>query len=120
MKTMSLPNVLLRAEGLILLIAVLLAYGYSGGNWLLFAALLLVPDVAMIGYMVNVKVGSLAYNVVHNYTLPSILIGLGLATQQLLMVQLGLIWLAHIGMDRAIGYGLKYPTAFKDTHLQHV
>ena len=82
--------------------------------------LLLVPDVSMIGYLHNTRTGALTYNLVHTYALPVLLIVVCTATGTTLLLQLGLIWLAHIGMDRSVGYGLKYPNAFKDTHLGRV
>jgi len=83
----------------------------------MFAGLLLTPDLAMLPYLLNPRIGSVSYNVVHSYLLP-----LGLATVTIIAHRLGilpilLIWTAHIGLDRFLGYGLKYPTAFSDTHL---
>jgi hypothetical protein len=111
---------LLHLEGLVLFVGAVALYGVSGGNWLLFIALLLAPDLAMLGYGVNTRVGALAYNSVHTYLLPALLLLVGLAGSVPLATQIALIWFAHIGMDRTVGYGLKYPTAFKDTHMQRV
>ncbi len=112
------PKMLLQIEGVALLIGAIAMYAFLGGNGWLFLLLLLVPDVAMVGYMVNPKMGSQLYNLVHTYTLPLALGLLAFWAGQTPLVLGALIWLAHIGMDRMIGYGLKYPTAFKDTHLQ--
>jgi hypothetical protein len=117
---LSLPRLLLHLEGVLVFAAAIVAFAHLGGNGWLFIALLLVPDLAMLGYLVNTRVGSILYDAVHTYVAPGILAAIGLATQQSLIVHLALIWLAHIGMDRAVGYGLKYPTTFKDTHLQRV
>lgn len=117
---MSLPRVLLRLEGLAVLGGAITLYGYQGYSWLAFAVFLLSPDVAMVGYALNPRLGALAYNVMHTSVLP---ISLGLVSFSLgssLGLQLALIWLAHIGLDRAIGYGLKYESSFKDTHLNRV
>jgi hypothetical protein len=105
----------LRTEGVVALGCALLLYAATDRSWWLFAALLLVPDVAMLAYLGGPRIGALAYNCVHSYVGPLILAvatggnGLGFA--------LALIWCAHCGMDRALGYGLKYHTAFGHTHL---
>jgi hypothetical protein len=102
------------------LIAACILYRQSQGGWLWFALLFLVPDISMLGYFAGKKLGSALYNSVHTYTAPllafSILWFSG-GTSHLWIV---LIWLAHVGFDRMLGYGLKYETAFKDTHLQRV
>jgi hypothetical protein len=116
---LSLPNVLLRLEGLTILIGAIALYASQGYSGLVFL-LLLVPDVSAVGYVVNTQVGSYLYNAAHFYTLPALLIALGLMGNTPLAIQLGLIWFAHIGMDRVVGYGLKYPNSFKETHLQRV
>ncbi len=117
---MSLPGILLRLEGLTVLLGAIALYANQGGDWLLFVLLLLAPDLSMAGYLANTRIGSITYNIVHTYALPAALVALVLAGQWTPGVQLGLIWFAHIGMDRTLGFGLKYPTAFKDSHLQRV
>lgn len=117
---LSMPNILLRVEGLAFFIGAIAVYANQGFSGVAFALLLLVPDVSMVGYLVNVTVGSRVYNIVHLYALPLLLIAFALATRTPLPLQIGLIWFAHISMDRVAGYGLKYATDFKDTHLQHV
>lgn len=116
----SLPNLILRIEGAVGFAAALIVYGATGGDWLAFVLLLLVPDLSMIGYLVNVRVGSFAYNTVHTYALPILLLLAAWAWSAPVLLSLALIWIAHVSMDRAVGYGLKYPTMFKDTHLQRV
>lgn len=114
------PAALLRLEGLALLAAAVAIYANRDDGWLLFAALFLAPDLSMLGYVASTRVGAATYDAVHTTLLP-IVIGLaGYLDGADLAVQLALIWLAHIGLDRLLGYGLKYPTAFKDTHLQRV
>ena len=114
------PRVLLRLEGAAVLALAVAGYRASGGNWWLFALLLLAPDLAALGYLAGNRVGAATYNLVHTYALPLALLGYGLWGASPLALSLALIWLAHIGMDRAVGYGLKYATAFKDTHLGRV
>lgn len=116
----TLPGILLRLEGAALLVGAIAAYAATQGNGWAFALLLLAPDLSMLGYLANPRIGSLTYNAVHFYALPGLIIAVALLLSNPTLLHLGLIWLAHIGMDRLFGYGLKYPTDFKDTHLQHV
>jgi hypothetical protein len=118
--TRSLPRLLLHLEGAVAFASAIVAFAHMGGSVLLFVALLLLPDLAILGYRVNVRVGAGLYNLVHTYALPLLLLALSLAIESPSLTQWALIWLAHIGMDRMLGYGLKYPTTFKDTHLQRV
>ena len=111
---------ILRLEGLILLIGALALYAALGASWILFVVLLLAPDLSALGYLLSPRAGALIYNSVHMYLLPGVLLALGWALNAPLAAQIALIWFAHIGMDRALGFGLKYPTEFKDTHMQHV
>ncbi len=115
-----LPRWLLGIEGLAALVAALIAYGTLGGSWLVFIALLLTPDLAFVAYLRGPRAGAVCYNLVHTYTLPLALLGIGWALSQPEVVLGALIWLAHVGMDRAVGYGLKYPTNAKDNHLKRV
>lgn len=114
------PAVVLRMEGAATLAGSAVLYGLNGGSWWLFALLLLVPDVSMLGYVAGPKVGAAVYNVFHSYPLPAVLGAFGLLSGAPLVVSLSLVWFAHIGMDRLVGYGLKYPSGFGDTHLGRV
>jgi hypothetical protein len=107
----------LRLEGAAVLVAALWAYALLGASWGLFAALLLTPDLSMVGYAWGPRVGAAAYNAVHTYLFPVVLAAVGAMTGWALALPLALIAAAHIGMDRALGYGLKHPTGFHDTHL---
>jgi hypothetical protein len=117
---MSLPKLLLRAEGATVFIISLLAYRALHGSWVWFTVLFLTPDIGMLGYLIDTKVGAFCYNAVHTYLVPlavgAICYGLGQVTALPWLV----IWIAHIGFDRMADYGLKYPTVFKDTHLGRV
>lgn len=113
----TMPGIMLRLEGLALFAAAVALYGALGHSWGLFALLLLSPDLAALGYLRGQRAGALAYNLVHTTSLPLLLGVLSLVLGAPLGVQLSLIWLAHIGMDRSVGYGLKYGDAFKHTHL---
>ena len=113
----GLPLVLLRIEGAALLAGSLYLYSKVGQSWILFAALLLAPDVSAAGYLFGSRVGAFAYDVAHIELGPAVLAAIGVGGHHPLLWSLALIWLAHIGLDRALGLGLKYPTAFSDTHL---
>ncbi len=119
-QSLSMPNILLHLEGLSVLAAAIVAYAHQGGSIWLFLALLFVPDIAMLAYKINVRIGSIAYNALHFYALPIVLAGTALATNTPAVLLVALVWFAHIGMDRLMGFGLKYSTEFKDTHMQHV
>lgn len=108
---------LLRLDGLAVGVAAIVAFALTGGNWWLFALLILVPDLSFIGMVLGPKRGALTYDLAHSYTWPLILIGAGLLTPVTWLLPLGLIWAAHIGIDRALGYGLKYPDSIETTHL---
>jgi hypothetical protein len=111
----------LRLEGLSLLVVAVALYARSGAGWGMFAALLLVPDLSLAGYLAGPKIGARTYNAVHSEIGPLALgltACLGLVPATLLPI--ALIWAAHVGMDRAFGYGLKYTSAFGDTHLGRV
>lgn len=114
------PGVLLRLEGVLLLLASLVAYRHVSGNWTLFALLLLVPDLFMLGYLLNVRIGAVIYNIGHTLALPLIAGCAAALTRTYELLPFVFIWSAHIAMDRMLGYGLKYPTYFRDTHLQRV
>jgi hypothetical protein len=114
------PGILLHAEGFIVLAVSFAAYHELNGSWLYFFLLFLWPDLFMLGYPVNVRVGAALYNLVHTYVGPLLLGAAAVFEHWPNALLFSLIWTAHIGVDRALGYGLKYPTFFKDTHLQRV
>jgi len=111
------PKYLLRAEGLTVLALAVVLYWRGGFSWILFAVLFLVPDVSMLGYLINPRIGAVCYNAVHTYLGPLLLALIALFAGVPICIAIALIWAAHIGFDRLLGYGLKYPTAFTDTHL---
>ena len=111
------PRPLLHLEGASVFVLSLLAYDWSHGSWLLFVLLFLVPDLSIIGYAISVRSGAGTYNAVHTYIGPLALAGYSFGTGHHMMLSLSLIWIAHIGFDRVLGFGLTYPTEFKDTHL---
>lgn len=111
------PRLFLRIEGLVALGLALGAYfSLDGPIWLL-VALGLAPDLSMLGYLAGPRTGSLVYNVVHTYTVPVALGGVGFWIGVDLAVLVAAIWAGHIGADRLFGYGLKFESGFKETHL---
>ncbi len=111
------PRVFLRVEGAVLLAASLFGYAATERPWWLVPAVLLLPDIFMAGYARSTAFGALTYNLAHAYPLPALLGGIGLWNGSLLVQALALVWFAHIGMDRALGYGLKHDDGFVHTHL---
>lgn len=113
---------ILRLEGAALLGLALLGYGLSGGGWGMFALLILVPDLVILAYLAGPRPGAVAYNAAHATPGPALLLAAGLAWPGAAgwAVPLALIWFAHIGADRALGYGLKYPGGFWMTHLGRI
>lgn len=116
----SFPALLLRTEALAGLAFAIGLYAWQGGSPLFFAAFFLAPDLAALAYVAGPRVGAVAYNLAHTWSLSLALLAAGLLRDGSTAVSLALVWLAHIAFDRLIGYGLKYPTAFKDTHLARV
>ncbi|MBY0341306.1 MAG: DUF4260 domain-containing protein [Rhodocyclaceae bacterium] len=108
---------LLRLEGFCVLAVCSFAYAQFGGGWGVFLACFLLPDLAMLGYLVGPRAGALAYNASHSYLGPLVCLALALAISSQLSLVVALIWGAHIGFDRALGYGLKYELGFCYTHL---
>jgi Domain of unknown function (DUF4260) len=110
----------LRTEGLVVFAGAIAAFLATDEAWWLLPALLLVPDLGMVGYLASPRTGALTYNLVHAYPAPALLGTIGIVTDTPLAVAFALVWLAHIGMDRMCGFGLKYDTGFGDTHLGRI
>jgi hypothetical protein len=108
----------LRLEGLALFGMSILLYARSGATWSQFAWLFLLPDLSFAGYLLGARAGAVAYNTLHSELGPLLLAAAaltGIAPHAALPI--ALIWAAHVGLDRALGYGLKYADAFTHTHL---
>ena len=112
------PAALLRLEALAVLAGIAAWYWTSSQDWTLFAILFLAPDLSMLGYLAGRRIGAVSYNAAHSALGPIALIAAGQVQPALL--PFGLIWAAHVAFDRTLGYGLKYGTAFGDTHLGRV
>jgi len=122
------PVTWLRIEALFVFALILALYAWTGASWGLFALLFLVPDLSMLGYLANPRVGAFVYNLAHAYAAPALLAGLcvclgtlqGSAGHFDMVTPYALIWAAHIAFDRVLGYGLKSPLGFKITHLGRI
>jgi hypothetical protein len=110
-------RILLRAEGFAVLVASTAAFAALHGNWWTFGLLFFTPDVSFLAYLANSRIGAAAYNLLHSYVAPLTLGLLAFWEGAPAVLPIALIWTAHIGFDRAAGYGLKYATAFGHTHL---
>jgi hypothetical protein len=119
-RSFSMPRILLHIEGLAVFIASILLYRQLDLAWWLYPLLLLVPDVVMVGYFMGNEWGARIYNIGHLYALPITLGLLAMFFGWTLGMGLAIIWIGHIGMDRTVGYGFKYPTAFKETHFNRI
>lgn len=108
-------RLLLRLEGLAVLGLALYLYARGGHSWGLLAALFLVPDLSLVAYLAGPRAGAAAYDTMHSYVGPVVVASFAMATGR--PPVLALVWAAHIGFDRALGYGLKYATGFGSTHL---
>ncbi len=110
----------LRIEGLALLAIALLLYRTTHASWWLFAGFFLLPDISFAGYLFGPRLGALAYNAAHSTIGPLVLAGFALASPSPPLLPIAFIWLAHVGFDRALGYGLKKASGFRDTHLGRI
>lgn len=110
----------LRLEGVSALLLSVVLYAQHGRGWLFFGLLFLLPDVSMIGYLRGAGTGGLLYNLFHTYTAPLFLGATAVALDHPLLLSVSLVWAAHIAFDRALGYGLKLPSGFQDTHLGRI
>lgn len=111
------PAILLRLEGAAMFGLAVLLYRELGADWRVFLLLFLVPDLSIAAYLGGRRVGAFAYNTIHTYVFPAMLYGFGFATARPAAMMVALVWAAHIGVDRLLGFGLKYRTRFRDTHL---
>lgn len=111
---------LLQVEGLCVLLISLLAYSRFGAGWGLFAIFFFAPDISFLGYLAGPRVGATSYNTAHSYVGALTCLVLGVALSLHALMTAGIIWCAHIGFDRALGYGLKYSKGFGFTHLGRV
>ncbi|MDA1677612.1 DUF4260 domain-containing protein [Bacillus cereus group sp. TH152-1LC] len=111
---------ILHFEGLVVFVATIYAYSIYEFSWIIFLIFLLAPDISMLAYGINNHVGAKIYNIFHTYIISIVIAIIGVYFKVDTIIMIGLIWTAHIGMDRMCGYGLKDETNFKDTHIQRL
>ncbi|MER8641611.1 DUF4260 domain-containing protein [Mesorhizobium sp. M1252] len=110
----------IRLEWVAVAVVAIVFYAVSGVSWWLFALLILAPDLSMLGYLAGPRVGAVAYNALHILIVPLFLALAGYVLANSTATAIGLIWIIHIAIDRALGYGLKLSTGFQDTHLGRI
>ena len=113
-------GLLLRAEQAAIFLAGIVVYLANGGNALWMVPALLAPDLSMVGYVGGPRLGAITYNAAHNLVVGLALTGLGWWSSVGWLLLAGAVLLAHVGADRALGYGLKLPSDFRDTHLGRI
>ena len=114
------PRFLLRLEGAVTLGTALVAYWALDGSWVVFGLGFLLPDVALLGFLTGNRMGTVLYNLAHTYLFPLSLGGLAMLSASHPAGLAALIWVAHLGFDRMLGFGLKYEVSRKETHLQKI
>jgi hypothetical protein len=113
-------RLILRLEGLCVMLLALIGYGGLDYGWGIFALLFLLPDLSFAGYLAGPRIGAAAYNAAHAYVGPFICLAMGHLLPHPMLFAAGTIWGAHVGFDRMLGYGLKYPEEFGYTHLGRI
>lgn len=117
---MTATGLILRAEAIVLFVAGVLVYLQLNGHPLLLLPLLLAPDISMLGYLGGPRLGAIIYNLAHNLATALIVLAVGWFAAVAPLALAGALLVAHVGMDRSLGYGLKLPTGFRDTHLGRI
>lgn len=112
------PKKTVRLENALALLLLLFIYFNMGYSIWSFLILFLLPDLALLTYLIDEETGSLVYNLMHTYLLPGCLIAVAYIGQVNFLWPISLIWCAHIAMDRMLGFGLKYSGNFKQTSIQ--
>jgi len=110
-------ELIIRLEWAVVAAVAIVFYAWSGVSWWLFGLLILAPDLSMFGYLGGPRIGVIAYNALHILIVPVLLLLVGSLSGHAVTSAVALIWIAHIAIDRALGYGLKLSTGFQDTHL---
>ncbi|MDX8498174.1 DUF4260 domain-containing protein [Mesorhizobium sp. VK4C] len=113
-------DLMVRLEWAAVAVVAIIFYKMTGVSWWLFALFILAPDLSMLGYLAGPRVGAYAYNALHILITPLVLALVGVLFATPLTSAVALIWIAHIAIDRALGYGLKLSTGFQDTHLGRI
>jgi len=133
------PRMLLRLEGLAIFAVCLCAFWFGpfnsllGLGWPWIVLIFFAPDLSMLAYLAGPRIGAVVYNLAHTLALPALVLAAGIIMISLSLkapsdlmrsmevaTSIAVLWTAHIGFDRALGYGLKYPSGFGDTHLGRI
>ncbi len=107
----------LRIEALVLFVGATLVWIGLDGGWTRYALGFLLPDLSIAAYLIGPRAGAAAYNAAHSYAIPAILAIVGAMLDHPALMLVGALWTSHLAFDRMLGFGLKYPTSFGDTHL---
>jgi|SRR5690606_8480418 len=107
----------LKLEEATLFLLCIFLFSLLNFDWWWFPVLLLVPDIGMIGYAIDSKIGAFSYNILHNRVVASLVAMYSLTSDNQYWQLVAIILLAHISLDRALGFGLKYKDSFNNTHL---
>ncbi|TPI14973.1 DUF4260 family protein [Mesorhizobium sp. B4-1-3] len=113
-------DLVVRFEWVTIAALAIVCYAMAGFSWWLFVLLILAPDLSMLGYLAGPRVGAVTYNALHVLIAPLVLLLAGALLAGPVTTAVALIWITHIAIDRALGYGLKLPTGFQDTHLGRI
>lgn len=113
-------RIVLRLEGLCVLLASAAAYSKVGLGWDSFALFFFTPDLSLLGYLAGHRIGAATYNLAHSYIGAIGCAAIGVLLPSPTALAAALIWCAHIGFDRVLGYGLKYSAGFGFTHLGRI
>jgi hypothetical protein len=108
---------ILRSEEIAMFLFSIFIFSKMEFAWWWFAALLLAPDISMLGYLANPKIGAWTYNIAHHKGIALLVFALGIISNNAYLQLSGVILFAHSSMDRIMGYGLKYTDSFQNTHL---
>ena len=119
MQTQGTVRILLRLEGLVMLGLSSAIYSMYVGDWKIYFTGFFLPDISLFGYLFNSRIGAIFYNLGHSYIGPELLLSLWIGFKSPLL-QISLIWFAHIGFDRFLGFGLKYSNGFGFAHLKRI
>lgn len=111
---------LLKLEYVAILVLSLLLFSQLDYQWWMYVLFFLVPDIGMVGYVVNTKVGAFTYNFTHHYATAVACLLVGFTFSIPVVIFAGTILLGHSAFDRLLGYGLKYSDSFKHTHINHL
>lgn len=119
-ETTGAVRIVLRIEGFCVVVAASVAYSEFGLGWSTFALFFFVPDISLLAYIAGPKIGAVSYNLAHSYSGALACLAAAFVFPAPTVLAAGLIWCAHIGFDRTLGYGLKYSDGFSFTHLGRI